>query len=77
MLTFLFVSHLYLTNSNQNRKYLGGKIDHAHHATNAKRAVYETLELDKAVSKAKQMTSEDDTLIVVTADHSHVMTMAG
>ncbi len=30
-----------------------------------------------AVKKAVEMTDEEDTLIVVTADHSHVFTMGG
>ena len=30
-----------------------------------------------AVQKAVDITDEDDTLIVVTADHSHVFTMGG
>jgi alkaline phosphatase len=31
----------------------------------------------KAVAEAKRLTSDEDTLIIVTADHSHVMTIAG
>ncbi|OXA56862.1 Membrane-bound alkaline phosphatase [Folsomia candida] len=45
----------------------GGKIDHAHHATNAKRALHETLEFEKAVKIGREMTDIDDTLIVVTS----------
>lgn len=55
----------------------GGKIDLAHHDTNAMRAMEETLAFDDAVSKAFSMTSEEDTLIVVSADHSHVFSMGG
>ena len=33
--------------------------------------------MSDAVKAAVKMTSEDDTLIIVTADHSHVMTMGG
>ncbi|MDA3934752.1 MAG: alkaline phosphatase, partial [Gammaproteobacteria bacterium] len=54
-----------------------GRIDHAHHATNVVRALEDVLALDAAVQQAAQMTSTEDTLIIVTADHSHVMTMAG
>lgn len=53
-----------------------GRIDHAHHGTNAFRALSETQELSQAVQLAKDKTG-DDTLILVTADHSHVFTMAG
>ena len=54
-----------------------GRIDHAHHAGSAFNALHETREFSNAVSMALNMTSEDDTLIIVTADHSHVFTMAG
>lgn len=55
----------------------GGRIDHAHHAGNAFRALDETIELSNAVRVATTMTSEQDTLILVTADHSHTMSFAG
>ncbi len=54
-----------------------GRIDHAHHAGNAYRALNDTIALSEAVTMAKKMTDERDTLIVVTADHSHVFTLAG
>jgi alkaline phosphatase len=55
----------------------GGRIDHAHHFGNAHRALTDTIALSEAVAVAMRMTSADDTLIVVTADHSHTMTFAG
>lgn len=55
----------------------GGKIDHAHHFGLAKKALDETIEFEKAVELARSRTSEDDTLIVVTADHSHSFTVSG
>jgi alkaline phosphatase len=55
----------------------GGKIDHAHHAGNAFRALDETIALSDAVRAARQMTSERDTLILVTADHSHTLAFVG
>lgn len=57
--------------------FLGGRIDHAHHDTYATIALDETVELAKAVKTGREMTSEDDTLIIVTADHAHTMTVAG
>lgn len=54
-----------------------GRIDHGHHAGNAKRALLDTIELANAVKTAYQMTDPKDTLIIVTADHSHVFTIAG
>ncbi|KAL7732501.1 hypothetical protein ACLKA6_019144 [Drosophila palustris] len=55
----------------------GGRIDSAHHATKAHKALEETLELANAVELARKMTSEEDTLIVVTSDHSHTMSING
>ncbi len=54
-----------------------GRIDHGHHAGNAYNALEDTIELSKAVQLAIESTNPEDTLILVTADHSHVMTMAG
>lgn len=53
-----------------------GRIDHGHHAGNAANALYDTIEFAKAVEVADTL-SGGDTLILVTADHSHVFTMAG
>ncbi|XP_075217523.1 membrane-bound alkaline phosphatase-like isoform X2 [Lycorma delicatula] len=55
----------------------GGKIDMAHHGSLAKMAFDETIEFAKAIQKANEMTSEKDTLIVVTADHAHTMSFSG
>ncbi len=55
----------------------GGRIDHAHHEGNAYRAMSDTVAFDQAVAAAMAKVNTDDTLIVVTADHSHVFTMAG
>ncbi|ALN93291.1 MULTISPECIES: alkaline phosphatase [Lysobacter] len=55
----------------------GGRVDHAHHAGNASRALTDTIALSDAVRKALEKTSERDTLIIVTADHSHTFTVAG
>jgi alkaline phosphatase len=49
-----------------------GRIDHAHHAGNAYRALIDTQELDEAIGAAAQMVDLRDTLIIVSADHSHV-----
>ncbi|MDO6446711.1 alkaline phosphatase [Colwellia sp. 1_MG-2023] len=54
-----------------------GRIDHGHHAGNASNALTDTIELAKAVKAAMDATNEEDTLIIVTADHSHVFTIAG
>lgn len=55
----------------------GGRIDHAHHAGNAHRALTDTIALSDAVKVADAMTSPEDTLILVTADHAHTLSFAG
>jgi alkaline phosphatase len=55
----------------------GGKIDHAHHAGNAFRALDETIAFSDAVRTARSMTSEADTLVLVTADHAHTLSFVG
>ena len=55
----------------------GGRIDHGHHANMAGLALSETQEFAKAVQVALSKVDLSETLIIVTADHSHVFTMAG
>ncbi|XP_066257972.1 alkaline phosphatase-like [Euwallacea similis] len=55
----------------------GGRIDHAHHYNNAYRALDETLAMETAVLAALSMVNPTETLIIVTSDHSHVMTIGG
>ncbi len=59
----------------------GGRIDHGHHAGNAYRALTDAIALSDAVKIAvatlKATGELDDTLIIVTADHSHTFTIAG
>lgn len=55
----------------------GGRIDQAHHDNKARMALDETIEFSKAIAAARELTSEEDTLLVVTADHSHVFTYSG
>ena len=54
-----------------------GRIDHGHHGTNAARALGDTVALDEAVAAALSMTNADETLIIVTADHSHTFVIQG
>jgi len=55
----------------------GGRIDMAHHETKAHISLDEAAEFAKAVQVAVNLTDEADTLIVVTSDHSHTMTISG
>lgn len=55
----------------------GGKIDLAHHDNLIRKSLDETEEFSFAIELARRMTNEDDTLIVVTADHAHTLTYNG
>ena len=55
----------------------GGRIDHGHHDNNAYRALTDGIAFADAVALADEMTDHDDTLIIVTADHSHTFTFSG
>ncbi|XP_064460944.1 alkaline phosphatase, tissue-nonspecific isozyme-like isoform X2 [Ornithodoros turicata] len=55
----------------------GGRIDHGHHDNRAILAIAEAEELSRAVHLARTMTSTRDTLILVTADHSHSFVLSG
>ncbi|KAL0822116.1 hypothetical protein ABMA28_005480 [Loxostege sticticalis] len=54
-----------------------GRIDHAHHDNYAELALDETIQMSEAVKVATDLLSEEDSLIVVTADHAHVMSFNG
>lgn len=54
-----------------------GRIDHGHHGTTARLAIDEMIEFDKAIRAATEMVDLEETLIIVSADHSHVFTYAG
>ncbi len=60
----------------------GGRIDHALHGANAKRAFEDTIAFDNAIKTALDKVRAFDpelknTLIVVTADHDHTMVLNG
>ncbi|CAG9129403.1 unnamed protein product [Plutella xylostella] len=54
----------------------GGRIDHAHHDNLPRLALLETLQLSEAVARAARLAAPD-TLLLLTADHAHVMTYNG
>ncbi|MBV7534834.1 alkaline phosphatase [Duganella sp. sic0402] len=74
-----------LLSSNTNGYFLvveGGRIDHALHGTNAKRALSDTIAFDDAIKAALDKAKLTDptlanTLIVVTADHDHTLAFNG
>ncbi|KAG5683695.1 hypothetical protein PVAND_012961 [Polypedilum vanderplanki] len=55
----------------------GGRIDHGHHGNQGKHALSEAVEFSKAIEEATKMVNLNETLIIVTADHGHVMTLSG
>lgn len=55
----------------------GGRIDHASHAGNAYRTFKDAVSLSDAVREAVSKVNLNDTLIIVTADHSHTLTIGG
>lgn len=54
-----------------------GRIDHGNHAGRAGYALSEAQELSRAVEVALSKVDLKDTLVMVTADHSHVLTIQG
>ncbi|XP_059054727.1 membrane-bound alkaline phosphatase-like [Achroia grisella] len=54
----------------------GGRIDHAHHDNLVQLALDESIELAAAVRRAAELLG-DESLVVVTADHAHVMSYGG
>ena len=55
----------------------GGRIDHGHHDGYAGRALAEMAEFNRAIAATMDRINTDETLVMVTADHSHGFTMAG
>jgi alkaline phosphatase len=55
----------------------GGRVDHGLHASDAQRALGDAAALDDAVAAAVAMTNPEETLIIVTADHSHTLIIQG
>jgi alkaline phosphatase len=79
-LTEMTETAINVLNNNEKGFFLmveSGRVDHGHHAGNAYNALTDAIELSNAVKKADELTSDDDTLIIVTADHGHVFTIAG
>lgn len=79
-LTEMTVAAIKMLQKEKNGFFLfveGAKIDMAHHETKARKALEDTEEFANAVQSARDMTSEEDTLIIVTSDHAHTMTING
>ena len=55
----------------------GARIDHAHHAGVAYKALTDTLAFEKAIETAVNMVNVQETLVIVTGDHAHDMGIVG
>lgn len=55
----------------------GGRVDHGLHDGDAQRALGDAAALDEAIAAAVAATDPKETLIIVTADHSHTLTING
>ncbi|GFO16251.1 alkaline phosphatase [Plakobranchus ocellatus] len=65
-----------ILSKNPNGFYLG-RIDHANHANKAHKTFADVEAMNQAVHNAQRLTSDRETQIVVTADHTHVLALAG
>ena len=69
-----------ILDNNPNGYFLtveSGRIDHGHHAGSAFNALTDTIAFSNAIKAAVEASDMSETLIIVTADHSHVFTIAG
>jgi len=80
---YIFTSiHVTLYEENRSGKNLffqveGGMIDFAHHRGHAAQALLETVRFSDAVNATLRMVNIDDTLVIVTSDHTHSMSFNG
>lgn len=55
----------------------GGLIDYGHHRGHARQALDETVRFAEAIDVGLSLVDEEETLIIVTADHAHSLIMTG
>ncbi|XP_003694815.1 alkaline phosphatase [Apis florea] len=55
----------------------GGLIDYAHHRGHAAQALLETVRFSDAINATLKMINTQDTLVIVTSDHTHSMSFNG
>lgn len=79
-LTEMVAKAVEILNKNEKGYFLfveGGRIDHALHDTQGHLALDETAEFSKAIEYAHRTVNNSDTILLVTADHSHTMSYSG
>lgn len=55
----------------------GGRIDHGSHANNAYRTLTDAVAFEEAITAVLAKVNLKDTLVIVTADHSHTLSISG
>ncbi|BHF58758.1 hypothetical protein SprV_0100171300 [Sparganum proliferum] len=55
----------------------GGRIDMAHHENKAKKALTEVMDFEDAIAATIKAIDPEETLVIVTADHSHTFELVG
>ena len=55
----------------------GGRIDHGSHNNNAYRTLTDAVAFNEAIKAVMAKVNTDETLVIVTADHSHTLTISG
>jgi alkaline phosphatase len=77
-MTTFALEHFLKTNKGFFLLIEGGRIDHEHHETRARHALDEFVQFDNSIGIAKQILKKkgvlNETLMVITADHSYVFT---
>ena len=79
-LTEMTIKAIDILSRNEKGYYLqveSGRIDHGHHETSPIRALTDAIEFSNTIRAAVEKVDLSETLIIVTADHSHVFTIAG
>jgi alkaline phosphatase len=76
-MTVAAIDHLAARDSGYFLMVEGGRIDHGHHDGKPGYALLETQAFARAVDAALERVDLEDTLVLVTADHSHTFSIAG
>lgn len=55
----------------------GGLVDQAHHRGHARKALEEVISFSDAIQKTLELINFNDTLVIITSDHSHSLLLTG
>jgi alkaline phosphatase len=76
-MTRMAIEHLSKNSTGYYLEVEAGRVDHANHDGNLHRTVTDGVAFDEAIALADELTNDGDTLIIVTADHSHALIFNG